>query len=155
MYKYAPRKITIPIWTVRYVPNICQYKWYMSFISYRWQIHGFYNTVSYEFQNCGTCLFTNNSHVIRMSSLVLYNSIIKYIYIYMYSPTRYTMRFHWLSFYWALRLQLYMFRTSWVHLQELLCSYCICSLWHVVIRVLPGTSSWYKVVGYTDLTMSS
>ena len=65
--------------------------------------------------------------------------------IYIYSPTRFTMWFHWVSFYWALRFQLYIFRTSWVHLQELLCKYCICRLWHVVIRVLPGTSSWYKV----------
>ena len=69
-----------------------------------------------------------------------------YMVKYVYSP-RYTVRFHWVSFYWSLRLQLYMFRTSWVHLQELLCRYCICRLWHVVIHVLPGTSSWYKVVG--------
>ena len=39
-----------------------------------------------------------------------------------------------------------MFRTSWVHHQELLCRYCMCRLWYVVILcVLPGTSSWYKV----------
>ena len=68
-------------------------------------------------------------------------SFLKYIY----SPTRYTMRFHWVSFYWSLRLQLYMFRTSWVHLQELLCRHCICRLWHVVIHILPGTSSWYNL----------
>ena len=67
-------------------------------------------------------------------------------------------------FYLALRFQLYMFRTSSVHPQELLCRYRICRLWYVVIRVLLDTSSWYQVVGrtiyilqkwYTDFTVSS
>ena len=46
-----------------------------------------------------------------------------------------------------LRCQLYMFRTVTVHLQELLCRYCMCRLWYVVIRVLFDTSSWYNVWG--------
>ena len=33
-----------------------------------------------------------------------------------------------------LRCQLYMFRTVTVHLQELLCRYCMCRLWYVLIR---------------------
>ena len=34
----------------------------------------------------------------------------------------------------VLRCQLYMFRTVMVHPQELLCRYCMCSLWYVLIR---------------------
>ena len=64
---------------------------------------------------------------------------------YIYSPTRYTRRFHRVSFYWALRLQLYMFRTSRVHPQELLCRYCIC-------RVLPTTLYQLDVSGSTRIT---
>ena len=34
----------------------------------------------------------------------------------------------------VLRCQPYMFRTVTVHPQELLCRYCICRLWYVLIR---------------------
>ena len=34
----------------------------------------------------------------------------------------------------VLRCQLYMFRTVTVHPQELLCRYCMCRLWYVLIR---------------------
>ena len=45
----------------------------------------------------------------------------------------------------ALRFQLYMFRTVTVHPQELLCRYCMCTLWYVVRNALPDTSCWYNV----------
>ena len=34
----------------------------------------------------------------------------------------------------VLRCQLYMFQTVTVHPQELLCRYCMCRLWYVLIR---------------------
>ena len=51
-----------------------------------------------------------------------------------------------IKFQLVLRFQLYMFRTSSVHPQELLCRYCICRLWYVVRSALPDTYSWYNVV---------
>ena len=50
----------------------------------------------------------------------------------------------------VLRFQLCMFRTITVHPQELLCRYCKCRLWYVVRNALPGTSSWYSVLGRTS-----
>ena len=42
-----------------------------------------------------------------------------------------------------------MFRTVTVHPQELLCRYCMCRLWYVVIRVLRDTfSRTYRVVRF-------
>ena len=49
----------------------------------------------------------------------------------------------------VLRCQLYMFRTVTVHLQELLCRYCMCRLWYVVRDALYDTSSWYSSWGWT------
>ena len=43
----------------------------------------------------------------------------------------------------VLRCQLYMFRTVTVHPQELLCRYCMCRLWYVLIR--PAGTTFYTI----------
>ena len=47
-----------------------------------------------------------------------------------------------IKFLLALRCQLYMFRTVTVHPQELLCRYCMCRLWYVLIR--PAGTAFLK-----------
>ena len=42
----------------------------------------------------------------------------------------------------VLKCQLYMFRTVTVHPQELLCRYCMCRLWYVLIR--PAGTTLYQ-----------
>ena len=42
-----------------------------------------------------------------------------------------------------LRCQLYMFRNVTVHPQELLCRYCICRIWYVLIRPAGATFKFF------------
>ena len=60
----------------------------------------------------------------------------------------------------VLRCQLYMFWTVTVHPQELLCRYCMCRLWYVLIRpagttfFLKRCTSWtYQVVRFLPRTI--
>ena len=46
-----------------------------------------------------------------------------------------------INFLLVLRFQLYMFRTVTVHPQELLCRYCMCRLWYVLIVQLDVSGS--------------
>ena len=75
-----------------------------------------------------------------------------YIYIYIQSNEIHNV-VALIKFLLVLRLQLYMFRTIMVHSQEFLCSYCMCSLWYVVRNALSDTSSWYNILGRTEVEL--